>query len=80
MILTERNLLFIKRPGLTKQINEIKYLTFPPIKGRTCIFPVWLSFTDETIRHVPQRIAWRLVHLLTGKCIFPFRTLYIPES
>lgn len=62
------------------QRNKVFQLAFPPIKGSTCIFPVWLSFTDDTIRHVPHRITWRLVHLLTGKCIFPFRTLYIPES
>lgn len=55
-------------------------LTFPPISGKTCIFPLKLSFTDDTIKHVPHRITWRLVHRFTGNCILPFRTLYIPES
>ena len=55
-------------------------LTLPPMSGSTCIFPATLSFTDDTIRQVPHRMTWRLVHRFTGKCILPLRTLYIPES
>lgn len=65
---------------ISDQTEKIKTHTFPPIKGRTCIFPTWLSFTDDTIRQVPHKITCRFVHLFTGNCSFPFRTLYIPES
>lgn len=61
-------------------VDILALLTFPPMRGRTCIFPLELSFTDDTIKHVPHRMTWRLVHLFTGNCILPFRTLYIPES
>lgn len=45
-----------------------------------CIFPVWLSLTEETMRQVPHRITCRRVQRLTGSWSFPFRTLYVPDS
>lgn len=56
------------------------FSTFPPISGRMCILPVWLAFTEETMRQVPHKITCRRLQRFTGSCSFPFRTLYVPES
>lgn len=50
------------------------------MSGRMCIFPVWLSLMEETMRQVPHRITCRLVQRFTGSWSFPFRTLYVPDS
>lgn len=57
-----------------------KYGTFPPMRGRMCILPVWACFTEETMRQVPHRVTWRLDQRFTGSASFPFRTLNTPES
>lgn len=53
-------------------------LTFPPTKGRMCIFPVRLSLTEATIRQVPQRMTCRSAHLCSWD--LPFLTLNTPFS
>lgn len=56
--------------------TDNRRLTFPPTRGRMCIFPVRLSFTDATMRHVPHRITCRSAHLWS--CVLPLRTLNTP--
>lgn len=53
-------------------------LTFPPTRGRMCIFPVRLSFTEATIKQVPQRMTCRSAHLCSW--VLPFLTLNTPFS
>lgn len=54
--------------------------TFPPIRGRMCILPVWACFTDDTMRQVPLSVTWRFDQRFTGSASFPFLTLNTPES
>ncbi|TNN62560.1 hypothetical protein EYF80_027263 [Liparis tanakae] len=43
--------------------------------SRMCILPVWLCFTEDTMRQVPHRMTCRRVQRFTGSCSFPLRTL-----
>lgn len=75
------SLVWDKHPPLHKeQDNKTGLNTFPPISGRMCILPVWLAFTEDTMRQVPHKITCRRLQRFTGNCSFPFRTLYVPES
>lgn len=59
---------------------NVSQSTFPPMRGRMCILPVWACFTDETMRQVPLRVTWRFDQRFTGSASFPFRTLNTPDS
>lgn len=67
-------------PLPNEEDNKHGFSTFPPISGRMCILPVWLAFTEDTMRQVPHKITCRRLQRFTGSCSFPFRTLYVPES
>lgn len=58
--------------------SQLWTLTFPPTRGKMCIFPVRLSFTEATIKQVPQRMTCRSAHLCSW--VLPFLTLNTPLS
>lgn len=37
--------------------GELFWVTFPPMRGRMCILPVWACFTDDTMRQVPLSVT-----------------------